>query len=92
MNYQEILEVLRKNIDSFEDFAYEEYESDDFVPNLGEIVEIEQVGGEGKGDHWHSVKHFVEHDMYIKVTGWYSSYNGTDFDGGWDCCKEVKPV
>ena len=33
-----------------------------------------------------------DHDIYIKVTGYYSSYNGTDFDSGWDCCTEVRPA
>lgn len=54
-------------------------------------TEVEQVGGEGEGDHWHSVKYFPDHDIYIKVTGFYQSYDGTEFYDGWDCCKEVRP-
>lgn len=57
---------------------------------LGQIVEVEQYGGEGQGDDWYSVKHFVDHDVYIKTDGYYSSYNGTDFNYGYG--KEVKPV
>jgi len=56
---------------------------------LGKIVEIDQVGGESMGDHWHSVKHFVDHDVYIKTIGTYSSYEGTSFYNGYG--KEVKP-
>lgn len=56
---------------------------------LGEIVEIEQYGGEGQGERWWTVKHFVDHDVYLKTSGHYSSYNGTDF---YDWGKEVKPV
>lgn len=89
MNYQEILEVLKTKIDSVEDFAYEDYDANNL--ELGEIEEIHQEGGEGQGDHWESVKHFKDHNIYIKVTGFYSSYNGTDFYNEWDCCSEVVP-
>lgn len=93
MNYSEILAVIMTEFDSVEDFAYAEgFYTNDFTPDLGEMVEIEQVGGEGQGSYWYSVKHFVAHDVYMKVTGYYSSYNGTDFDDEWGCCEEVKPV
>lgn len=55
-------------------------------------VEVDQYGGEGQGDSWWSVKYFPEHNVYIKVDGWYQSYNGTEFCDGWDCCSEVFPV
>jgi hypothetical protein len=105
MNFKQIMDVLKDKIESVHEFAYgdfgermypdakygtPEYESRT-LPELGEIKEVEQVGGEGEGDHWHSVKYFVEHDIYIYVKGWYSSYNGTDFYDGWDCCSEVRP-
>lgn len=54
--------------------------------------EVDQYGGEGQGDTWYSVKYFSEHDVYIKVEGYYQSYNGTEFYDGWDCCSEVKPT
>ncbi len=44
---------------------------------------------EGQGDTCYTVKHFVDHDVYIRTDGFYSSYNGTDFDYGFG--KEVKP-
>lgn len=53
--------------------------------------EIDQYGGEGQGDTWYSVKYFPDDDVYIKVNGFYSSYNGTDFDG-WEDCQEVRPI
>jgi hypothetical protein len=53
--------------------------------------EIDQKGGEDQGSHWHSVKYFKDHDVYIKVTGWYSSYNGTDFEDWDEACSEVRP-
>jgi hypothetical protein len=57
---------------------------------LGSIEEVEQYGGEGQGDTWYSIKHFKDHGVYIKTDGFYSSYNGTDFDYGFG--SEVKPV
>lgn len=59
---------------------------------LGKMVEVDSYGGEGRGDTWYSVKHFVDHDVYIRVNGYYTSYDGTSFDRGWECCSEVKPV
>jgi hypothetical protein len=57
-----------------------------------EWEEVEQHGGEGKGSSWWSVKYFPKEDIYIKVKGYYESYNGTDFYGGYDdTCSEVKP-
>lgn len=56
---------------------------------LGEVEEVDQYGGSGKGDTWYSVKHFKDHDVYIRIDGYYSSYNGTDFEEGYG--REVRP-
>lgn len=87
-SYDEILEVLKEKIYSVSDFAYEDYDKEDL--GLGEIVEVHQEGGGEQGSHWESVKHFKDHDVYIKVSGYYSSYNGTDFDS-WGDCSHVTP-
>lgn len=50
---------------------------------LGEWEEIEQYGGEDQGSTWYSIKHFVDHDVYIKTDGYYQSYNGTEFEEGY---------
>jgi hypothetical protein len=57
---------------------------------LGEIEEVEQHGGEGEGSNWYSVKYFKDHNVYIKTTGCYSSYEGIEFYDGYG--EEVKPV
>ena len=54
--------------------------------------EVDSYGGEGQGDTWYVVYHFPNHDVYIRVDGYYQSYDGTEFYDGWGCCKEVKPV
>lgn len=88
--YQEILDILKEKIDEVSDFAHEDYEPANL--GLGEIIEVYQYGGEGDGDHWESVKLFKDHDVYIQVVGHYQSYNGTDFNGWNDACKQVQPI
>ena len=61
-----------------------------FKELVGAWSEIAQQGGEGEGENWYSVKYFPDHDVYLKVSGHYYSYDGTHFDG-WESVKEVKP-
>lgn len=56
---------------------------------LGRVEEVNQYGGEGQGDTWYSVKYFKDHDVYIRIDGFYSSYNGVYFNYGYG--KEVRP-
>lgn len=56
---------------------------------LGKVLEVYQYGGEEQGSTWYSVKHFVDHDVYIRTDGYYQSYNGTEFYNGYG--KEVRP-
>ena len=86
MTAKEILEVVESKM-SIETFAYDYFDKKEL--GLGEVVEIQQYGGESYGDHWESVKHFKDHDVYIRTVGFYSSYNGTEFYDGYG--KEVKP-
>ena len=55
---------------------------------LGKIVEVDSYGGSDQGTTWYSVKHFVDHDVYIQTDGYYSSYEGVEFE---DYGYEVKP-
>lgn len=90
MNYQEILDILKEKIKEVDQFAHEDYDNEEL--GLGEIEEIAQQGGEGEGSTWYSVKYFKDHNIYIRVDGYYQSYNGTEFYDGWNCCSECKPV
>jgi len=87
MTGQEIIDELKNEV-SIDDFAYGDIQS---FESIGECKEVFQQGGSGEGDHWESVKYFPDHDVYIRVTGWYSSYGGTSFNGWEDSVKEVKP-
>lgn len=59
--------------------------------NLPEWKEAAQEGGCDRGSNWYSIKYFPELDLYIKVSGWYQSHYGTDFNDWEDACKEVRP-
>lgn len=50
---------------------------------IGSWKEVDQYGGEDQGSTWYSVKHFIDHDVYIRTDGYYQSYNGTDFHDGY---------
>lgn len=89
MNYTEIIEALKNSGISISEFAYDDFDKP--IKGIGECKEIAQYGGEGMGDTWYSVKYFPEHDVYIKVSGFYSSYNGTDFTDYDSDCHQVTP-
>lgn len=89
MTFEQIMAVLKEKIGTVDDFAYEDFDKDEL--NLGHIELVDEYGGEDQGSTWYVVYHFVDHDVYIKVDGYYSSYEGTDFYNGWGCCSEVKP-
>lgn len=56
---------------------------------LGPIKEVAHYGGEGHGETYFIVAHFLDHDVYIKAGGYYYSYDGTTWDANF---QEVKPV
>lgn len=59
--------------------------------NIPTWEEVEQYGGEGQEDTWYSVKYFKDHDVYLRVDGYYQSHSGTDFES-WDSAVSiVKP-
>jgi hypothetical protein len=65
------------------------------VEGLGRIKVVEQKGGYNElqdgasGMEWHIVRHFVDHDVYIRLDGYYTSYEGLDISRA--KYKEVKP-
>ena len=83
-------EIIKNRLEELEvsnsDFGYSHFVTDDEI--LGDWKEVEQEGGEGQGEEWYSVKHFKKYDVYIRIDGYYASYDGTTFD---DDYYEVKP-
>lgn len=101
MNYKELLKAVEEY---YENLPEEEADYDEPIDNfaydeggrvlneeIGWMKEVHQEGGSGQGEHWESVKHFPKHDIYIQITGFYTSGNGVEFDGWEDDCAEVKP-
>lgn len=60
----------------------------DQFKRLGKFEVKQQQGGEGQGDNYWIVYHFIDHDVYIKFNGWYASHCGTEYQDMY----EVKPV
>lgn len=106
LDYKQIMSVLQEELDGVSDFAYGEFGEHKFPEakyntpeykemtheKLGDFEEVVQHGGEDQGSEWYVVFYFKDHDVYIRCDGYYSSYNGTDFDDGWDCCSQVIPT
>jgi len=87
MKAEEIIAELKKQNEDVSEWAY-----GDFPKELGETQEVFSKGGEGEGEDWQRVYFFKEHNVYLKFKGFYSSYNGTDFDNGFDeHCEIVVP-
>lgn len=98
--FRDILEYLNDNREYITK-SPRYFDGDDFVRDQGNVIEyvkytIEVVdqegGGEGEGEHWHSVIKVSEpfkNDRYFYIPGYYSSYDGTDIE--WDEIYEVEP-
>ena len=91
--YSEIIEVLDEHCEDIYQFINEDYEPiiDEL---LGKWTEIWVSGGCDEGSDWVRVLYFEEHDVYIKVSGYYTSYNGVEFiSNSWkgSDVKEVRP-
>lgn len=58
--------------------------------DLGPCPIVDSVGDtEGGGEYSHVIRHFSEHNVYIKVTGCYTSYHGCEWE---EIYEEVIPV
>ena len=77
-SFNQIMRIIKDNLSVY-DFAY------GYIPKdlgLGEVKVVEKYGGEDQGSTWFRIQHFVDHDVYIKTDGHYSSYGGTEFYDG----------
>lgn len=72
---QQIIEILEDNITT-SDFAYQDFDSD--ALGLGAYTEISyQKGDIDNTSYAHKVYLFTDHNIHIKLEGWYSSYSGS---------------
>lgn len=56
------------------------------LEGFGTLSFVEHYGGEGQGDEYWTV--FKVADRYFRINGWYSSYEGGEYDGA---LEEVFP-
>lgn len=56
---------------------------------LGEIKQVNKYGGEG--ETWYAVYYFPVHNVYMRIDGYYQSYDGVSFDNEWGCASKVEP-
>ncbi|HEX5186848.1 MAG TPA: hypothetical protein VFV86_08155 [Nitrososphaeraceae archaeon] len=47
----------------------------DYIDGLGDCIEVETSGFHEQED-FYCIKHFVYHNVFIKIKGYYSSYEG----------------
>ena len=70
----------QKNISGFDKFLNNKED----IPHshiLGNVKCVAEYGGEGKGEDYWLVAYFEKYDVYIRIDGWYTSYEGSNFDG-----------
>lgn len=85
---EQILKRIEENGISVRNFAWNNVYWEEL--NLGKVIEVDQYGGEDQWSTWYSIKHFVDHDVYIKTNGYCQSHHGTHFHDGYG--HEVKPA
>jgi hypothetical protein len=96
MTFKEIVNALEEaDIDS-RDFYSEGQYACDYVEDkevreaLGKVKLVSEFAGGYNYELRNKVYHFVDHNVYMQLTGRYNSYEGiTDYDGGFG--KEVFP-
>ena len=86
MNFKEIVEQLNKSVTK-DGFIHGDFNSEDI--GLGKSEEVDSYGGEGQGGTYFTVVYFIDHDVYVKLDGYYTSYDGVDTND-YDY-TEVKP-
>lgn len=87
MTPQEVYEALKAGVERVRDLAFEDFE----VEGLGNYKVVSKTGGEDRGSDWTKVFHFPDHNTYIKVSGYYQSYSGCDFEDFDDAVSIVVP-
>lgn len=78
----EILEAYAEDHDGWAEIGYNSYPDrgeGTLIPLLGRVKLVEQVGGEGQGDHAHLV--FQVGSRLFRKDGYHASFDGTHYDG-----------
>lgn len=69
------------------------YSSEISQPEEFTIIQEAQRGGEGQGDEYYIVLSIQDNDtkdkIYVRFSGYYDSWNGTEWDEGFDLVSPV---
>lgn len=79
-NDQEPARWMYEDVYSSADEIEEEGEFKEEFAKLGKFEMVEDFGGEGQGDDYYKVYHFIDHDVYIQFQGWYASHAGSEYE------------
>lgn len=71
------LEELNSAVEKY-GYEYSQEFKDEFA-KLGQFKQVDHFGGEGKGDEYYTVYHFIDHGIYISFNGWYASHHGSEY-------------
>ena len=86
MNYQELKDKIEKI--GLGQIAEEDFNVKDINENFSaEDFNLVYAEGGGEGDGDYAERVFQHENVFVKITGYYSSYEGTD----WDEISEVQP-
>ncbi len=81
----EVGELLLGHGEKYNEWSWGDWfdASEENVTGLGTVKVVETFGGEGLGDSAHMVFEVVagEHQGFYRLNGYYSSYQGFDWDG-----------
>jgi len=58
----------------------EEGEFKEEFAKLGKFEMVDEFGGEGQGDQYWKVYHFIDHGIFISFDGWYASHHGSEYN------------
>lgn len=89
MTAEDIIQFLKENeVGTWNNYLHGTKRAQ-FEEKLGKIDECYAEGGnEGEGDYVERVHHYLDHGVYIRFTGFYSSDNGTEWERE---AEEVEP-
>lgn len=79
----EELEIDPEQLEKIEDEDTDDEELDKkgLEMILGKFKIVDSYGGEGEGEQYYKVYHFLAHDIFIKTDAIWISYDGIDWDG-----------
>lgn len=83
MTKEELIKRLKEH-DLSTGELIDELESNALNDEFGDVETVDTEGNhEGGGEYSHYVFLFKDHGLHVKVTGCYTSYNGTDWENDW---------